>query len=183
MRRCGRRMKGGEALGALASGNYRFPYRARSSSFGVYYAEPYGGKAYINSALTALRRSFVPICSTRLAQPRGVDRVAKRRRGIVSGATLLSFALRVSFSLSILLPSRIDLCPALRRSIKSLFSSSPSVFTSPHSFPAPHRRLLFPPDVEAPRKTARASLRNASINLQKAAQRKQFKATTMKCAR
>jgi hypothetical protein len=57
-------------------GDYRFPYRARSSPFGALYAGPYGGKAYIKAALTALRRSFVPICSTRLSHSReGVDRV------------------------------------------------------------------------------------------------------------
>jgi len=66
-------MKGEGALETLAvpeSGDYRFPYRARSSLFVALYAGPYGRKAYINSALTALRRSFVPICSTRLLRSR-----------------------------------------------------------------------------------------------------------------
>lgn len=67
-------MNGEEALESPAvpreRGDYRFPYRARSSLFGALYAGPYGRKAYINSALTALRRSFVPICSTRLSRGR-----------------------------------------------------------------------------------------------------------------
>lgn len=92
---------------------------------------PYGGKAYINSALTALRRSFVPICSTRLAHScEGEGKGAVRRWGRggrgrrtkgVEGR-LSSPPLSVSlFHCHFPLPLRLDLCPALRRPIKSPF--------------------------------------------------------------
>lgn len=127
---------GGEKLSKLwrcPSGDYRFPYRARSSPFGALYAGPYGGKAYINSALTALRRSFVPICSTRRTQDdlaQSIDWTGwqgERRRGkmgVEDGeATLFSPSLSVSL-FHCQFPLRIDLCPALRRSIKSCLLAS-----------------------------------------------------------
>lgn len=130
------------------SDDYRFPYRARSSPFGALYAGPYGGKAYINSALTALRRSFVPICSTRRTQDDlaqsigwtgwhfGREKEEKNRGGGRGEATLFSSSLSVS-PFHCQLPLRIDLCPALCRSIKSSLLVSFSFLSSRSSVSLP----------------------------------------------
>lgn len=112
-----RRTKGEEALrsaGDARAATIGFPIApAHLPSGPAIYAEPYGGEAVYKLGLNC----FTTIVCTDL-----FDKTRHGRAGWIgwqeggeeegekenSGATLLSFALRVSFSLSVLLPSRID---------------------------------------------------------------------------
>lgn len=130
---------------------------------GSLYAGPYGRRAYINSALTALRRSFVPICSTRLAQSKGVNNVARRRRirrwrkGDSPLFALLAFLFHCQFA------NRFVSCSSSSHKVSS---SRLLLFSSLRSSPAClFRRVLLLSDIEAPRRTTHVSLQGASINL------------------
>lgn len=74
--------------------------------------------------------------------------------------SLLSFAFRFPFSLSVPFANRFVSCPSPFHKILS----PRFLLISLHVLPCLYRVLL-PPDIEAPRRAARVSLWNASINL------------------
>lgn len=137
----------GEALETLAqcpSGDYRFPYRVRSSPFRTLY-----GALRWKGVYKLDLNCFTTIVCTDLfdktrAQLRGgrqgwvkEDKEGGRRRrrrrnrrktkGVEGRLSSSSFSSTSLFHCQFSLLSRIDLCPAFRRPIKSPSSSLPSV--------------------------------------------------------